>query len=44
MLKTGYEIRPEDGGTTLLRNVGKQLPVYTAQLPRGLELKFEECL
>lgn len=29
-LKTGYKTHSEDGGTTLLRNIGNQLPVYTA--------------
>jgi hypothetical protein len=29
-LKRGYKIHPADGGTTLLRNVGNQLPVHTA--------------
>jgi hypothetical protein len=29
-IKTVHELHPEDGGTTILQNVGNSLPVYTA--------------
>jgi hypothetical protein len=33
----------ENGGATLLRNVGKYFPVYTASVPRRLESLLPVC-